>query len=261
MEGLSKKNVTGDPLSTVLGFAAGAAQYGAVQGPTTPNDITGWVQLAVWVILTILGALGKLPKAAGAKALPFVLTALVATQAMAFEHTFPWAAAESSASLCPGCSRRLMTGAGVALTPVYRIPSGGGALIYHTKVPRDVTDWPMGVTINFTSEAASPSGNACFRICAAVVTLGQEFNLMDSLLLDSACTSTASVALGTQYQNQSAFPFATPLTPKDVTGAACSGTACNGGDLYVRLTRVASGSCTGGSTDNIEAITGTLLYQ
>lgn len=258
---LSTKNVTGDPLSTVLGFATGAAQYGAIQGPTTPNDITGWVQLAVWVILTILGAFGKLPKAAGAKALPFLLTALMASQALAFEHTFPWAAAESSAGLCPGCSRRVMTGAGLALTPVYRIPSGGGALIYHTKVPRDVTAWPMGVTMNFTSEAAAPSGNVCFEICAAVVTLGQEFSLMDAAILGFACTGTTSVALGTQYQNQAVFPFTTPLTPRDVTGTACSGTACNGADLYVRLTRTSSGSCTGGSTDNIEAIMGTLVYQ
>lgn len=178
-----------------------------------------------------------------------------AGQAQAFSERFSWASAQTD--VCAGCGRRTSTPPSGVPFEVFRIGSGGGDIVYHSKVPREVTAWPMGVTSNWFSEAVSPSGNVCVKICAGVVMPGASF---DALNL-SACTSTNSAAQGAQWENNVSFIFTTPLTPKDTTGAACATTACNGGDLFVSLQRIVGGGCSGASTDNVEFDTGELVYQ
>lgn len=193
------------------------------------------------------------------KAIVGLALLLVASQAQAFSDRFSWASAEPAT--CSGCGRHTSTPPGAVPFEVYRIPSGGGTIVFHTKVPREVTAWPMGVTASWFTEDGSPSGNVCVKLCAGVTMPGQSFSDLD---MTAACTTTNSTAIGAQYESSASFVFTTPLTPKDSTNptpAACATTACNSGDLFVSLERITSGSCSGGSTNNIEFNMGELVYQ
>lgn len=59
---LKVRNVYEAPVSTAVGIGAGIGQYLAVQGVTMPQDWVGWVQLIITILLSVLGALGKLPR-------------------------------------------------------------------------------------------------------------------------------------------------------------------------------------------------------
>ena len=204
----------------------------------------------------------------GKKLFLIVAVALLmgAGQAQAFSERFSWASALPV--VCSGCVRRTSSPALVkgSTMEVYRIPSGGGSIVYRTQFPSEATGGQIRVRINFFDEAGSPTGYVCTRVCAKVVKPGQDLDNNELVPTASTCSNVGVVsqdAVTSQYglvQNDPTWAM-TPYDATSPTPIACSGTACNNGILLLQLDRAPSDGIGCSNTDNIEFNMGEIEYQ
>lgn len=248
----STGNVIGDPLSTIAGFGVGAAQYGALNGlrlPQDAHDIQGWVSLGLWLLFTILGALGKMPQKGGAGAIVLALL-LAAGQAHAFSTPTSAAAGEAVTGSCSGCTRATDSPSVATLTPGFRVPGTGGSFQVMTTIPLEATTPQVIVQFDVMRETVLDTKDlVCTLICLAAVQDGEDVSDADF----TAC-APASVDVTWPNPQWSTAKGSTILaiTPKLADGSSCTGTACNGASLYMGITRLASGTCSfaDGSSDS-----------
>jgi len=189
------------------------------------------------------------------KAIVGLALLLAASQAQAFSKELRAAAFLPRTGSCSGCTREtvLPSGAGQP-EEVMTIPSGGGKVLGVMQFPTEATSAALTFRV-LSMRGSSGSGNDhfCTKICAGVVFEGQVASALDL----SACTLASDDTKTTIWQEIQSDFTSLGLTPKDASGLSCDVTCpgahcCLGGDLYISLERVASGSCAApnGSTDS-----------
>lgn len=141
---------------------------------------------------------------------------------------------------------------------VLRCPSGICQFILHRTFPVEATSPSVNVTIRRYSPDGSPSGNVGDYVCLEVVkaTVPPSQNPMDGTNFIASNNGNCSAVVQFAATNNLVKTNLLSMIPVDTTGLPCTGTACNGGDLYILVIRNA-----GGSTNNIDYVSMTLEYQ
>ncbi len=192
-----------------------------------------------------------------------VLAALLAWATTAHAGYFVMRAASADTPTSDGGQVVADNPTGTQVMTVYRFPTSASELsaIIHAKFPKDATSSVLVPTFTYHTPDGTPSGNVCVRFCVGAVKSGESLASIDLTSCGLAFTGTA---IAGQWVSTDIATFG-GLIPKHVGGASCTATAgandCRGAELYIQMKRAASGSCSSGSTNNIDAEAVTIDYN
>jgi hypothetical protein len=191
---------------------------------------------------------------------PFIF-AICNRPAFAFSTPLRIASGDIPAT-CVSCTP--VTDTPTAATPItaMRIPSTGGYVIVHATMPRETTS-PIITTILTRLIPTSTSGNICDRVCYGVVSPGQTVDAADL----TACNLTTADPVLTQWDTMVTDFASSGITPRDTSGSPCTvggalgPTNCQAGELYIKVERIAVGSCASGSAADVDYLSVIPIFQ
>lgn len=166
--------------------------------------------------------------------------------AWAFSNTFRVAGADVFGP--PDCCTTVTETSNFPMT-VKNIVSTGGAVIYWTRMPNEVSTQNITMRITRFAPDSSDGKNFCEIACAGVVKDGETLTDLNV----TACLPIVNNVVAAQWtMMEERFGDVPDIAPKDTTGTACDQTLndCRGAALGIFIYRYPSENCVPPVSDN-----------